>query len=131
MGKKNEEKEKKRKFIVMPIPVSNPTIGTGLGLSAMYLYKVDDASPTSNTMIGGFYTNSDSWVIGGKQTTYLKADKYRFNALLGYMNLNIDFYGIGSDAGDRGGSIPITQKGVFFMPDLLRRFFYKAVFLEI
>jgi hypothetical protein len=131
VGKKKEEKEKKRKFIVMPIPISNPTIGTGLGLSAMYLYKVDDASPTSNTMIGGFYTNSDSWVIGGKQTTYLKADKYRVNAVLGYMNLNIDFYGIGNDAGDKDESIPITQKGVFFMPDLLRRFFFKDLYFGL
>ena len=43
VGKKNEEKEKKRKFVVMPIPISNPTIGTGLGLSAKRLYKVDGA----------------------------------------------------------------------------------------
>jgi hypothetical protein len=48
--------------------------------------------------------------IGGKQTTYLNADKYRVNAVLGYMNLNVDFYGIGNDAGDKDKSIPITQK---------------------
>jgi hypothetical protein len=129
LGKKDEGKaDEKDKWIAMPIPISNPTIGTGLGLSALYLYKIDEASPTSNTMVGGLYTNTDSWLVGIKQTTYLDGDKYRLNGTLGYANLNLDFYGIGSDAGAKGESIPITQKGIFLKPELLIRV-YKDLFI--
>jgi outer membrane protein assembly factor BamA len=113
--------ESKTDFVVMPIPISNPTIGTGLGAAAMFLYPVDTQSPVSSTTVGGFYTNNDSWAAGVSQKTFLAEDRFRLNGLFGYGNLNLDFYGIGTDAGNRGISIPITEKGFFFMPEMLTR----------
>jgi len=114
------KKKKKTDFVVMPIPISNPTIGTGLAVAAMYLYKIDEASPASNTMAGGLYTDTESWAAGIKQTTYFKADRYRANGVLGYGSFNIKFFGVGSGAGDRGKSIDINQKGVVFIPEFFR-----------
>ena len=116
-----EPEEGKFDFVVMPIPISNPTIGTGLGLGSMFLYPADKKSPISSTTLGGFYTSNESWGAGVAQKTFLYEDRLRLNGLLGYGNINLDFYGIGSNAGDRGISVPITEKGFFFMPEALTR----------
>ena len=113
--------EGKSDFVIMPIPISNPTIGTGLGLASMFLYPADKKSPISSTTLGGFYTSNESWGAGVAQKTFLYEDRLRLNGLLGYGNLNMDFYGIGSEAGDRGVSVPITEKGFFFVPEVLTR----------
>jgi len=113
--------ESKTDFVIMPIPIANPTIGAGLGAAAMFLYPMDSRSPVSSTTVGGFYTNNGSWAAGVNQKTFLAEDRFRLNGLFGYGNLNLDFYGIGADAGNRGTSIPITEKGIFLMPEMLTR----------
>ena len=113
--------EDKSDFVVMPIPISNPTVGTGLGAASMFLYPTDKESPISSTTVGAFYTSNESWGAGASQKTYLYEDRLRLNGIAGYANINMDFYGIGSEAGNRGVSVPITQKGIFFMPDVLTR----------
>lgn len=122
--KPDEEKEKKDTgldWLVAPIPISDPTIGSGLEAIGVILYKLDEHSPSSNTAVGGLYTDTDTWVAGIAQTTYLKKDRYRANGIVAFYNLNIDFYGIGSDAGDNDRSIPINQSGGYFKPEFLIR----------
>ncbi len=89
--KKEKEKEKGWDWVLAPLPISNPTIGTGLGAVGTILYKLDERSPASNTGLGGLYTDSKTWAVGISQTTYFKEDKYRANGLLGIYNVNIDF----------------------------------------
>ena len=48
-------------FVVVPIPIVNPTFGNGLAVGGAYLYKFDEGSQTSFTGGGGFYTDSKSW----------------------------------------------------------------------
>ena len=97
-----------RNTVVVPIPVSNPTVGTGLALAGMILYKVDPASPDSSTTLGGGYLSSESWLVGGAQKLNFDADRYRLNAMLGLGQINYDFFGIGSSATSQG--IPLRQK---------------------
>ena len=113
--------EGKSGFVIMPIPISNPTIGTGLGAAGMFLYPVDNKSPVSSTTVGGFYTSNDSWGAGVSQKTFLYEDRLRLNGSLGYGNINLDFYGVGTEAGNRGTSVPLTEKGFFFVPEGLTR----------
>ena len=117
-----EPEEGKTDFVIMPIPISNPTVGTGLGAVSMVLYKAGEKAPTSSTAFGGFYTNNDSWGAGVSQKTYLRRDRFRLNGLLGYGNVNIDFSGIGTELGNLGITVPVTWKGTFFIPDILLRF---------
>ena len=50
----DEKPEKKsRDFVAMPIPVSNPTIGTGLAGIVMWIHRFDDVSPPSTAMHRG------------------------------------------------------------------------------
>ena len=108
-------------LVIAPIPLSNPTIGSGLAVAAMYLYSLDPGSPSSLTGAGGGYTDSDSWAAGLTQRTYLQGDRYRVNATAAYAQINYDFYGIGSDVGHEGQSIPLRQHGYTLTPELSLR----------
>ncbi len=110
-----------RDFVFMPIPIANPTVGTGLGLAGMFLYQLaPDASP-STTVLMGFYTSSKTWGMGILQETYLAGNRHRLNGLLGYFNMNYDFYGVGQDPGEAGRYVPLNQSGLFFVPKYLAR----------
>jgi len=110
-----------KRFFVMPIPISNPTIGTGLGVSTMYLFQAGKNAPPSSLMLGGFWADSNSWAGGAGGKVYFKDDTYRLSGWVGFFDANLKFYGIGNDAGDRGRSIEINQTGPFFVPRLARR----------
>ncbi len=101
---------------IFPIPISNPTIGTGLGLAASILYQTDEKSAPSYTGIGALATSNRTWGVGAVQYLSLDEDRYRISLGLGYASVKYDFFGAGNNAGDRGISIPIRQDGVFTNP---------------
>ncbi|MEJ1965428.1 MAG: BamA/TamA family outer membrane protein [Gammaproteobacteria bacterium] len=94
-------------WVVAPIPVSNPSIGSGLALTAMLLYKLDEKSPASFTGFGAGYTSSGSWLAGVVEKLYARADLVRVTAGLGYGVLNYDFFGVGDHAD--APPIPLRQ----------------------
>jgi outer membrane protein assembly factor BamA len=106
-----------KRFFIMPIPIANPTIGTGLALSTMYLFQAGENAPPSSVSLAGFYTDTESWATAAGTETYFKDDKYRLAGWIGYFDVNLEFFGIGSEAGDRGESIGINQSGKFFNPN--------------
>lgn len=88
-------------FVPVPIPISNPTIGSGLAMALLYLHpsKGEKSSGlTTTTGVVGMYTNTDSWAGAGFHDGYYRYDTIRFRAAAGYGILNLDFYGIGSDS---------------------------------
>jgi outer membrane protein assembly factor BamA len=103
--------ERAGEFVVAPIPIVNPTLGTGLAAVAMYLYQIDEDSYPSLTGIGALYTDSDSKGFGIGQKANFKANAWKLNGGVVAFDLNLDFYGIGNEAGDRGRSIRINQEG--------------------
>jgi hypothetical protein len=105
--------------VVAPIPISNPTIGTGLGVVVMPFYHLGKDSPLSNTAVAAGYTSSGSWGVGAAQSTRLRGDQMRIDGFLGYVDLRYRFFGVGSTAGSAGVSVPIVQKGYAFVPELL------------
>jgi len=122
--KKLEKEDRTGEFVIAPIPISNPTLGSGLALLGGYIYPMDEGdkvSPPSFTGGGGLYTSSGSWAGAVAQKAYLSQDRYRLLGAIGVANLNYDFYGIGTGAGKLDNSIPITQKGFGFIAEGLRR----------
>lgn len=92
--------------IVAPIPVENPTLGTGLALGAGYLFKVDPGSHPSYFGVGGLKTDDGS-------TAYALAGKLNFgdgrwdvHGVAGYADLDYDLYVLGVP-------IPIARTGAF------------------
>ena len=106
-------------LVIAPIPISNPTIGTGLALVAMPFYHLGKGSPLSNTVLAAGLTSSGSWGVGAAQSTRLRGDDLRFDGTIAYADLRYRFYGKGADAGKAGVSVPIVQKGFVFAPEAL------------
>ncbi|MCK4776238.1 MAG: BamA/TamA family outer membrane protein [Candidatus Krumholzibacteria bacterium] len=106
-----KELESRRNFVAAPIPIVNPTLGEGLGAIAMYLYKMDEESQSSYTGAGVLYTSSESWGVGVAQALFFNEDAWKLKAGVAFFDLNLDFFGIGSGAGDQGISVPVNQKG--------------------
>jgi hypothetical protein len=84
---------KERNFVVVPLPLSNPTIGTGLILGGGYFYKQTPeqkkAQPASVTGVAGMYTTTDSYAYGIGQQSYWNEDRWRLSGFLGYVNLEL------------------------------------------
>lgn len=108
-------------IVAMPIPMSNPAIGTGLGVAALALYTPGGSARPWSTGVGGLYTDNDSWGAGVFQRFYLGGDRVRVTGFAGTGEFNLKFYGIGQDAGDRGEFVPITQGGDFGLVQALLR----------
>lgn len=72
-----EKKKKKYSFVVAPIPIVNPTIGNGLAVAALMLYKIDPKSPVSTTAVAAGYTDTDSWGVGLMQDAKFAEDRWR------------------------------------------------------
>jgi outer membrane protein assembly factor BamA len=97
-------------FVAMPIPLANPAIGNGLGLAALAIYQPSGSARPWTSGAGGLYTDTKSWGVAVFQKAYLGGDKYRVTAGVGTGVFNVDFFGIGSDAGSQGRSISLEQK---------------------
>ena len=125
-GKVAGKGDRKFDYIIAPIPVVNPLLGTGLTLAGALLYRVnpnDNVSPPSLSGVGGFYSSSESWAAAFVQKLYLKEDRYRISLGAGYFNLYYDFYGIGFGAGKNDRKVSIEQEGSLFGGEILVRLF--------
>jgi hypothetical protein len=105
--------------VIAPIPISNPTVGSGLAVVVMPFYHLGPDSPLSNTALAAGITSSGTWGVGAAQSTRLAGDKLRLDGFLGYVDLRYRFYGTGASAGQDGTSVPVVQKALAFAPELL------------
>jgi hypothetical protein len=116
--KENDKPKKQRgEFAVAPIPMVNPSIGNGGGAAVLYARKLgtDEKIPASTFGAAGFYTENGSWMFGGGVRLYLAHDRYRILGGAGGGIFNYNFFGIGSDAGQAGISIPLSQQSKAFL----------------
>lgn len=86
-------------WLAVPIPVSNPTVGTGLQMVLMYLHPKhpgDEAAPSTTSGLGAIYTNTGSWFAGAFHQDSWDHDRYRFTGFIGSGELQLRYYGVGS-----------------------------------
>lgn len=109
------------RVVVVPIPVSNPTIGAGLTAAALYLHpkKEESGIPTTTSGVVGMYTDSESWLTGIFHDGYYAEDRYRVRGALGYGDFKLKFYGIGNDSIFRDSPIKYDARTTAFMPRVL------------
>jgi len=72
-------------------------------------------------MVGGFYTENDSWGWMIAEMARLSHDRWRLRGMVSHMDIRYDFFGIGEDAGQAGRSIPLEQEIDFAVGSALRR----------
>src|SRR5688500_2601421 len=102
--------------VVAPIPISNPTIGTGLAVVVMPFYHLGEGSPLSNTIFAAGYTSSGTWGAAAAQSTRLRGDDLRIDGTLGYVEAHFRFYGTGSSAGESCFTVPIVKYMMLCVP---------------
>ncbi|WP_427963441.1 BamA/TamA family outer membrane protein [Altererythrobacter sp.] len=98
---------------MIPLPVIDPTLGTGLGLGLIRFYQPKGAGAPWTSGIGGLYTDKGNLELGAFQRMSLDNDRKRIFVLGGYSSTEVQFYGIGAEAGDAGLSISLRQKSFY------------------
>ncbi|WHO40285.1 BamA/TamA family outer membrane protein [Sphingobium sp. AP49] len=113
-------------LVITPIPMSNPAFGTGLAAAAVMFYNPNGSSQPWISGVGGGYTSTDSWGVGAFHSMSAAKDRLRVMAFAGYGIANLDFYGIGPDAGSAGVSIKLKDKALIGISDVEYKFFTKG-----
>jgi hypothetical protein len=121
------QKKKKKKlggrgaFVVAPLPISSPAIGSGIIPVVGYIFpfsKNDKVSPPSTIGVAGLITNNGSrgFAIGGQ--LFLKENTYEITS--GFIHGNVDYniYGTGIASNLK---LPLEQTGDAFLGEFLRR----------
>ena len=97
-------------FVAVPIPLSNPTLGSGLVAGAAYFYPQTEeqkaAQPASLTGIAGMYTDNDSKALAIAQQNYWSNNQWRFTGAVGAADLRLSLL----SADDAGGSTKLDWR---------------------
>jgi len=95
-------KLQKGNFVAVPIPISDPTLGTGLVAGSAYFYAQSEeqqaVQPASATAVAGMYTNNDSRALAIAQQSYWKKDRWRFTGAIGGADLRLSLLAPTEDA---------------------------------
>lgn len=108
-------KKMKPDLLVVPIPMSNPTVGAGLTVAGVLFYNPNGSSQPWVTGGGAFYTTNKSWGAGAVHSMSLDDDRFKVLLFGGYADINMQFYGIGANAGDRDISVDLEDRGTMIL----------------
>ena len=119
--------EKSGKFLPLPIFVTEPAIGEGLGAALIYFHQEDDDSkrkvstarelsktgehskpPPTATGVFGFYTNNDTAALGVGHANSFADDHYRLRVAAVEARINSNYY-----IGDRAVDFQIEGSALF------------------
>ena len=110
-------------FVVVPIPISNPTLNEGLVAGAAYFYPQSEeqkkVQPASVTAVSGLYTSNDSRALVIAQQNYWKNNKWRFSGALGGADFRLSL--LVPDETSDGSSVDWRIQGLFLFAKLSRR----------
>ncbi len=123
-------------FVVVPIPISNPTLDSGLVVGGAYFYPQTEEQkkrqPASLTALGGLYTSNDSRAVVIAQQNYWRNDRWRFTGALGGADLRLSL--LAPDETSDGSSVDWRINGAFLFAKLSRRIkgdWYGGLFTRI
>jgi hypothetical protein len=122
-GDELKVKIEKGSFVVVPIPISNPTLGTALVVGAAHFYKQTAAQkqkqPASVTGAGAMYSDNGSRAVVFGNASYWDEDNWRFAGGIGYADLTLEL--LTPDDSGSGVNVDWRLKGDFIYAQLGRR----------
>ena len=110
----------KARAVPIILPVSNPTVGTGLAGGALYMHGQDAGrtnKQTTMTGVFGMYTSTESWAFGGFHDGSYLNDRLRIRIPAAHGDFNLDFYGVGDNSPLRDDPIEYRAIGNLFVPE--------------
>ena len=114
-------------ILPVPIIISDPAVGYGAGLAGVFFHKDEDqvdeegvplVTP-SISAVAAAITENDSWFAGGAHLGIWKNDSIHYTGILGYADLNLNFF-----AGNQNDDFPgfaFEIQGTFTNHELLFR----------
>ena len=103
---------------IVPLVTSTPLTGTGVGVSASYLYSLDDTASKSQLQVGGQYSNTESVTLFIRNNAFFKNNNIISNTAILPAKINSEFDGEnGEDVEYEIKSILVTQKLLFRVRD--------------
>ena len=116
-------KLQKRDIVVVPIPISNPTLDTGLVLGGAYFYPQSEdqkkVQPPSVTGAAGFKSSNGSKAFAVAHQSYLDSNTWRLGAIFGHADLKLGLRTPGEFSG--GPTIDWLVRGDFLAAKVTRR----------
>jgi len=100
-------------LIIMPLPFIDATIGAGLGLSVGLVRQPTEGLDRPRLSVlgfGGFASLNGSWGLGLGYRTHTADGEYRLLLGAGLARMRYDFFGIGTEAGDREDPADLDQR---------------------
>jgi len=123
-------------FVVVPIPISNPTLDAGLVAGAAYFYAQTEEQkkmqPASVTAAAGMYTSNDSRAFAVVQQNYWNDNKWRFTGAVGAADLRLSLLAPDQTVG--GTAIDWRINGNFLFAKIGKRFkgkWYGGIFTRL
>ena len=104
-------------FVIVPIPISNPTLDSGLVAGAAYFYPQTEEQkklqPASVTAAAAMYTSNDSRAFAVVQQNYWNDNKWRFTGAAGWTDLRLSLLAPDQTAGGLALDWRINGKFLF------------------
>ena len=112
---------------ILPVPIfiTEPAVGNGLGLAGVYFHDPDPAwegklrdvngrqRPSSISAGAVGATSNDSKFVGGAHFGHYKKDTIRYEGIVGLADINIDFYGTGADGRSNDTDFKFNAEAMF------------------
>jgi hypothetical protein len=116
-------KAQKGNFVVVPIPISNPTLNEGLVVGGAYFYPQSEEEkklePASMTAAAGMYTTNDSRAFALVQQNYWNRGNWRFTGAIGGADLRLSL--LTADETNSGTSVDWRINGTFLFAKIARK----------
>lgn len=106
----NRKAGKGADILAVPLPITNPTLGTGIVAAGVAFYNPNAAPSPWITGGAAMKTSQGNWMLAALHSMSLNDNQIRLNMALGTGKLVMRYYGIGEDAGDRGASVQLDER---------------------
>jgi len=83
-------------WVYVPIPVANPTFGTGLQFGALYLHPPSSDGPPATSGAGVMATDNGTRLVALFHDQSLRQDRFRLTAIIAGGQLQAQFFGFGT-----------------------------------
>ena len=109
-GSEPAKKKKKPDVLFAPVPISNPSSGTGLAGGAVAFYNPNNEPQQWVSGAGAVYTDRGTRGIAGFHTMSFGQDRMRFRLIASYIESHDRYYGTGAEDGDRNEFLELRNK---------------------
>jgi len=125
----------KKGFLPAPIIITEPAIGYGGGLAAVFFHDKPGSQkgmPPSISAIAGAKTENGTWFVGGGHLGIWAQDHIRYTGGLGAGLIEMDYFGLsGFDGRDKNEGVHFETEAVFLIQELQFRLWDSNLFAGI